>query len=210
MHFSDIYLFESLDSSQVDRLRQISTIKTYKKGNILFFEGDEPEGLHILTKGVLKLYKSDIKGHEVVLKFFYPTCLVGELADLDHLPYPSSAEFETDGEAITINGDIFEKEFLKNPDVSLSIIRSLSRKLRNLHSVISRNLTMDSTSRVAKFIYENEEIFLQLKQNKVAAILNITPETLSRVIRKFKDDNILEHEGKDFRIIDKDKLKDLF
>lgn len=208
--FSDIYLFENLDRDQLERLGQVSDIREFKKGAYLFFEGDDPNGLHILTKGVLKLYKSDIKGHEVVLKYFYPSCLVGELADLDHLPYPSSAVFETDGEVITINSDIFKKEFLECPAVSLSIIRSLSRKLRNLHNVISRNLTMDSTGRVAKFIYENEDLFSQLKQNKVAAILNITPETLSRVVRKFKEANIIEIRDHKFIVTDKEKLKEFF
>ena len=69
---------------------------------------------------------------------------------------------------------------------------------------------MDSTGRVAKFIYENEDLFSQLKQNKVAAILNITPETLSRVVRKFKEAKIIEIRDNKFILTEREKLKEFF
>jgi CRP/FNR family transcriptional regulator len=66
---------------------------------------------------------------------------------------------------------------------------------------------MDSTARVAKFIYENGELFLKLKQNKVAALLNIAPETMSRTMRKFKEKGIVNLKD---GVMDRDKLKALF
>jgi len=210
MDFKDIYLFENLKDEQLLRLKQLSSVKEFKKGGMLFFEGDEPKNLYILTEGVLRVFKSDFKGNEVVLKYFYPVSLIAELANLDHIPYPASAEFEEDSKMIVVNFTAFEKEFLNNPDVLLSIVKSLTKKLKGLEEVISRSLTMDSTSRVAKFIYENDDLFLELKQNKISAILNITPETMSRVLKKFKDCGIIEFRDRKFRIIDKKKLENYF
>jgi CRP/FNR family transcriptional regulator len=210
MELKNVYLFENLAASQIKRLEQISLQRSLKKGNVLFFEGDEPKNLHILTEGVLKVYKSDFKGNEVVLKYFSPVSLIAELANLDHIPYPATAVFETDGKVIAVDFKIFEKEFLRNPDVSLAIIRSLTWKLRDLEGVISRNLTMDATSRVAKFLYENEGAFLQLKQNKISSILNITPETMSRVLKKLKEGKIIGAQNTGFKILDKEKLKEFF
>jgi len=210
MDFKDIYLFENLKDEQLLRLKQLSSVKEFKKGVMLFFEGDEPKNLYILTEGVLRVFKSDFKGNEVVLKYFYPVSLIAELANLDHIPYPASAEFEEDSKMIVVNFTAFEKEFLNNPDVLLSIVKSLTKKLKGLEEVISRSLTMDSTSRVAKFIYENDDLFLELKQNKISAILNITPETMSRVLKKFKDCGIIEFRDRKFRIIDKKKLENYF
>ena len=210
MELKDIYLFENLSAPQMDRLKQISISREYKKGNILFHEGDEPKSLHVLVKGALKVYKTDFKGNELVMKYFYPVSLIAELAHLDHIPYPATAAFETDGKVIALNFSAFEKEFLRNPDISLVIIRSLSKKLRDLEGVISRNLTQDATVRVAKFIYENEDIFLQLKQNKISSILNLTPETLSRTLKKFKDGGILENRNRKFLLLQKEKLREFF
>lgn len=210
MELKDIYLFENLDDRQWERLKMISVTREYKKGNTLFFEGDEPRYLHILVRGALKVYKTDFKGNELVLKYFYPVSLIAELAHLDHIPYPATAVFETDGKVIALNFRAFEEEFLKNPDISLAIIRSLTKKLRDLEGVISRNLTQDATARVAKFIHENDELFLQLKQHKISSILNLTPETLSRTLKKFKDEGILENRNRKFLILQKERLKEFF
>ena len=210
MDFKNIYLFGNLNDQQMLRVKQLSSVKEFKKGSMLFFEGDECKNLYILTEGMLRVFKSDPKGNEVVLKHFRPVSLIAELANLDHIPYPASAVFEEDGKVIAVNFAAFEQEFLKNPDILMSIIKSLTKKLKSLEEVISRSLTMDSTSRVAKFIYENENQFLELKQNKISAILNITPETMSRVLKKFKDSGIIESRDRKFRVIDKKKLEEFF
>ena len=210
MDFRGIYIFENLDDRQIERLQMISQTKKYKKGETVFFEGDKTEKLNILTDGILKVFKSDPRGNEVILSYFYPISLIAELANLEHIVYPASAIFETDGQIISIDYDTFEREFLKNPDISFSIIKSLAKKLRTLDKVISQNLTMDSTSRVAKFIYENGALFDQLKQNKIAAVLNITPETMSRVMKKIKGLKLIGYEGKKLEILDRDGLRDLY
>jgi len=207
MDFKKINLFEKLTNVHLERLSEISIEKVYKKGNILFFQGAAPESLLVLVDGVLKIYKSDAKGNEFLLKFFYPFALIAELSNLENIPYHATAQFETDGKVLAIDYKIFEAEFLKDPDISFSIIRSLSKKLRALDRVITQNLTMDSTSRIATFIYENEKLFLEVKQSKIAAILNITPETMSRVIKKFKKQGIVENIGGDFKVLDRGKLK---
>lgn len=206
-NLKEFFLFTDLKDNELQRLKEISTKESFKKGNILFFEGDEPKYLYILTKGVLKIFKSDKKGTMIILHYFYENSLVAELANLENIPYPATAEFESDGEVLKIEYKSFEKEFLYNPSISFKIIKSLSKKIKNLEDVINRNLTMDSTTRVAKFIYDNEELFTTLKNNKIASILNITPETLSRVVRKFKDSTILDE---NLTLIDKDKLKEFF
>lgn len=210
MPFKDIYIFEHLETDQLKRLKEISHIKGYKKGDTVFFEGDKPEKLIILIDGVLKVYKTDPRGNEIILSYFYPTSLIAELANLEHIAYPATAVFETDGKALSVDYKIFEKEFLKNPEISFSIIRSLTKKLMRLDKVISQNLTMDSTSRVAKFISENEHLFAQLKQNKIAAILNITPETMSRVMKRLKEEGLIDYTGKKLTVIDREGLKECF
>lgn len=193
--------------AQLEKLGRISNHKEFKKDNILFLEGERSERLHILTKGILKVYKCDKAGNEIVLNLFYPTTLIAEIACLEHMPYPATAVFETDGKVISIDFKVFEKEFLMNPEISLLIIKSLTHKIKALDKVITHNLTMDASARVAKFIYENGDLFMKLKQNKIAALLNITPETMSRTMKKFKDKNIVNIKN---GLLDREQLKELF
>jgi len=204
------YMFKNLSETILQRLKSISQEKEYKKGNILFYEGDRPEHLIILTEGILQIYKSDPKGNKIVLHSFYQPSLIAEIANFEKMPYPATAEFLTDGKVILIDYEIFEKEFLKNPDVAFTIIKSLSDKVRLLENVITYDIVLSSTGRVAKFIYEHEDDFLHLKKSDIASIMNITPETLSRIISKFKKLGLLVKEEGGYKVVDKEGLRSFF
>lgn len=203
----NFYLFNHLNEEQFKRLQEISNIIEYKKGSILFFEGDEAKSLIILIDGILKVYKTDRKGNCVTLHHFYPVDMIAELVNLEHMRYPASAEFETDGKALIINYKIFEQEFLKNPEISFAFIKSLSKKIKYLENVISTNLMMNSTARVAKFICEHSKEISNLKKNMIASDLNITPETLSRILKKLSDLNLIKKDKDEIIILNREGLE---
>lgn len=209
-HLREIFLFSDLCRDELEKLISISSFEKHKKGSVLFYEGDPSNKIHILLDGIIKAYKTDIKENEIVLHYFYPISLIAEMANFHHIPFPATAEFEVGGSVIKIDYELFEREFLKNPAISFGLIRSLSQKVKYLENVITEQLTLGSTSRVAKFLYENGENYQDVKRYKIANILNITPETLSRIFKKLKQLGVISDDGKNFRIIDQDGLKALF
>jgi CRP/FNR family transcriptional regulator len=105
---------------------------------------------------------------------------------------------------------VFEDEFIRNPKISFEIVKSLSQKIKFLENIITTHMTLDSTSRIAKFLYENETVYRETKQNKIAMILNITPETLSRALKKFKTLGLVSDESRNFTILNRDGLRAIF
>lgn len=204
----NIKLFEELNQDQNNRLYKISSLRNYSKGNIVFYEGDKPNKLKLLLDGIIKVYKVDSKGNEVVIHFFQPQTLIAETAHMQKINYPATAICETECKILEIDYELFEKEFLRNPDISFKIIESLSKKVKTLQNVITTNLTMDTFSRVCKFIYENENHIDELSHRKIAAILNITPETLSRNIAILKKDAIVSVIKRKLQVLDKKRLHD--
>lgn len=63
---------------------------------------------------------------------------------------------------------------------------------------------------MAKFLYENGENYQGVKRYKIATILNITPETLSRIFKKLKQPELISDDGKNFCILDKEGLRELY
>lgn len=206
----NFYLFDNLPQEKIKRLKEISKVKEFKKGSIAFYEGERSDHLMLLTKGILQIYKTDHKGNKIVLHVFYPHTLIAEIVNFENMPYPATGEFLTDGKVILIDYKIFEEEFLRNPDIAFTIIKSLTNKIRYLEHVITNDLVLSSTARVAKFIYEHEYEFLSLKKNEIATLLNITPETLSRIITKFKKLKILEKEKNQYKVVNKEDLRSFF
>jgi CRP/FNR family transcriptional regulator len=182
----NIPLFSKLSDENIKKLEAISYFKKYGADEILFYEGEKPGILHVLVEGVLRLYKTDSKGHEIFIHQFTPTSLVGELANFENMRFPASARFITDGEILKIDFQKLEKDFFKNPEICMEIIKSLTKKVKILSQVIHHEMVLTSEAKIAKFLYEHPNVFKTVKNNQIASILNVSPETLSRTLTKFK------------------------
>jgi CRP/FNR family transcriptional regulator len=206
----NISCFSKLTDAQLEKLKKISVIKKYKAKEILFYEGDEPTYLYVLLQGTLKVYKTNHKGQQIFLHQFYPGGLVAELANFENIPYPATAEFMSDSEVLRIDYQALEKDFFKNPEISFEIIKSLIAKHKILIDVIQKEVILTADAKVAKFILENEDLFKKLKNTQVASILNLTPETLSRTLSKFKSSGIIDLDEKHhIRVLNPHKLEEV-
>jgi CRP/FNR family transcriptional regulator len=204
-----INIFENLNESELKLLSSFCVRKSYSKGEIVFYEKDTPSSLLVITEGVLRVYKTNPKGNEIIINKFYPTSLVAEMPLLEDILYPASAAFESDGMMIEIDFSRFKKEFLQNPEVSFLFFKSLSEKIRNLENVIALNVVLDSTSRVAKYICENKDA-LTMKHSEIAQYLDMTPETLSRIFKKLLTLGLVEKKNSTYTIINAKGLRVLF
>lgn len=204
----NIPCFAKLNDEQIEKLKHISVIKKYNAHEILFYEGDAPVYLYVLLQGTLKVYKTNHKGQQIFLHQFYPGGLVAELANFENIPYPATAEFTSNSEVLRIEYQALEKDFFKNPEISMEIIKSLIAKHKILIEIIQKEVILTAEAKVAKFILDNSELFLSLKNTQVASILNLTPETLSRTLGKFKSLGFIEQEEKHtLTILDEDSLR---
>lgn len=210
MKLEEFWFFSSLTEKELKELQNITIKKEYKKGEILFYAKDEPRFLHLLASGVVKLYKHDFKENEVVLHHLYAPNLIAEIANFEESPYPASCAFESDSVIYLIDYKRFKELFLSKSEISMVFIKSLTKKIKALESFINYSITADSYTKIAKFLYENEEILKNIKQVKIASLLNIAPETLSRNITKLKKEKIIEKNEGFIKILNHKKLQSAY
>ncbi len=204
----NIVLFQDLDEETILQIEQFTISTKLSKDNIVFYEGDESKYLHLLVSGIVKLYKISSHDKEIILKYFHPNELIAEVASFEHIPYPATAKAFTDVELLKIDFDKLKKIIYTNADLSFKIQTSLIKKIKNLEKVISTHLVLDAKERIAKYICDNLEDFFNTKNIEIAEILNITPETLSRILRTFKNDDLIDTK---LKTIDKERFeKQLF
>ncbi|RXJ86264.1 Crp/Fnr family transcriptional regulator [Arcobacter sp. CECT 8985] len=196
MNLKELYLFEDLDDKTIKKIEKIAVSTKYSKDNIIFYEGDESKYLHLLVKGVVKLYKSTNNSKEIVMKYFYDNELIAELSNFEKIPYPATALAYNECEILKIDFDSFRKIIYSNENLIMKIQSSLIKKIKNLERIISTQLVLDTHERVAKYIVENQEEFFKTKNVLIAQMLNITPETLSRVLRNYKDKGYIDIKNK--------------
>lgn len=203
----DIFLFQDLDEESLAKIESFTSEEDLPKESIVFYEGDESKYLHLLLEGNIKLYKVTSSDKEVVLKFFGENELIGEVANFENLNYPATAESVTDIKILKINFHKLKEVIKSNPNFSYKIITSLIKKVKNLENLVSMQIVLDAKERVAKYLCENEEKFFITKNIIVAESLNISPETLSRTLRLFKNENLIDDKKK---TIDKTGLRHYF
>jgi len=206
----NFYFFENLNDEQFKLLSSFAKKNKYEKDSILFYEKETPTSLILLTEGTLKVYKTDMKNNEIIMKRFMPYSMIAEMAILEGIVYPASAAFETDGTVIEIDFERFKKEFFNSPEIALMFFKSLSKKIKYLEDVISLNIVLDSTARLAKFLCNNEDTLKSLKHYEVAKHLHMTPETLSRTFKKLVVLDLVEKNSQGYKIKNKEGLEVLF
>ncbi len=197
----DVSIFSSLGEDELSALEKISHLHDYKEGESLFTAGEVSSVLMLLIEGVVSVFKHDDKGNEIVIGYFKRYEFLAEAATLRHTPLPSSARFQTDGRLIKIDIKAFENLFIMHPNISYAIIQSLLQKIELLQQNIHFNIASSSIDKILHFYKENPKLSLDLKQYEIASVLGMTPETLSRNIRKLMKDNKLIKVSTGYKIV---------
>ncbi|RLA70421.1 MAG: Crp/Fnr family transcriptional regulator [Epsilonproteobacteria bacterium] len=201
----DIPMFSVLEDKHIKELKNAVHVKHYTQNSIVFYEGDKSEYLHILLEGSVKLYKTSPKGNHIQINRLTAPSLIAEFACFEQEIFPASCEFVSDG---TIGLLQFSKlyEYLNQPAFSLELIKSLTGKVMTLSALVHKETILSSEAKVADLMIKKVVIFNRLKNNEIASILNLTPETFSRILTKFKKESIISVKDHHLTVINKDAL----
>jgi len=209
MHtLKEIPLFSELTEEQLKSVYAQMHVRQYSKDSIVFYEGDESEYLYILLEGTVKLFKTSPKGTTVHIHNFVAPEMVALFPILERIPFPATCEFLTDG---TMGLLPLDKLYgcLDNTDLALSLISSLLKRMKILAESLHKETIYSSEAKIADFLLNNASVFERLKNNEIASILNMTPETLSRILTKLKKEEVLIIKDHVVTVLDENALRDI-
>ena len=203
----NVYLLKDVCDETLKEIAKYTSYVKIPKDNILFYEGEDSKCLYLLIKGIVKFYKTSSNNKEIIIKYYHSNEFIAEVSNLEHLPYPATGKSFTDIEVLKIDFGNLKHLLYSDANLALVIQTSLIKKIRNLENLILFNVVLTADERIAKYICDNTKEFFNTKRIIIAEILNITPETLSRRLKLFENDGLINYQKKS---IDKEKLKTLF
>ena len=203
----NVYLLKDVCDETLKEIAKYTSYVKIPKDNILFYEGEDSKCLYLLIKGIVKFYKTSSNNKEIIIKYYHSNEFIAEVSNLEHLPYPATGKSFTDIEVLKIDFGNLKHLLYSDANLALVIQTSLIKKIRNLENIIHSDVVLTSNERIAKYICDNTKEFFNTKRIIIAEILNITPETLSRRLKLFENDGLINYQKKS---IDKEKLKTLF
>lgn len=207
-----IDFFEELDDEQINKLTSISTVISYPKKSILYYESDSNTQILFLVSGLLKIYKLDKFDNEIFLYHVYNNSMISELTRLDDesIYCFSNAEFTEDSAVLSIDYKKFKDLFLSKNILTIKLMNTLLDKTHQLQCIVNRELVFDATAKVAFMLNEDINMFNKLKRQEVSFMLHIQPETLSRVLKRLTRNGTIENSEGKIKILNEEMLVSTF
>jgi CRP-like cAMP-binding protein len=172
----------------------------YKKGQVLFSEGDYPKCFFQIVSGQIKMNNFNDEGKEFIQGIFSQGNSFGEPPLFIDKPYPANAIAITDSEVYSIPKDAFFKLLLANPEINLAMSVVLSQRLYYKSIMASEISSQDAEHRIIKLIdyskegsglqpYENYKVLLTRQQ--IADLTGLRVETVIRAIKSLEKKGLL-------------------
>ncbi|KIM12810.1 MAG: hypothetical protein KU37_02795 [Sulfuricurvum sp. PC08-66] len=200
-------MFSQLSPHAVAQLSTIAKKSSYPQGTMLFWAGEMPSALLFIREGQIAIVKHDAQGNEIPMAILSAGQMVGEMAHFEGVPYPASARAHSDVVVLEIAFEAFRRDFLTLPDVALSIISSLTRKIKRLEYLIDSTMVDDAATRVGRYLLAHEARLPTLTQRTIAQELRLAPETVSRIIATLKKEHLVDVVRKKLCLIDREALQ---
>ena len=138
-------LFASLDESSKSIIRQTSICKMYRKGDLIYEEGNKPFGLICLITGKAKIAKKGIAGREQIVRMAKPVGFIGYRAFFAEEMHIASAEALEESIVCIMKTELIFGIVRSNSDVAMNVIRALATDLgfSNRRTVTLKNIFAD-------------------------------------------------------------------
>jgi CRP-like cAMP-binding protein len=190
-------LFHHCNQHSLDTLDEHKTTHTYKKGQILFFEGNQPLGLFCVNQGIFKVYKTGVDGKEQIIHLAKPGDFLGYRALIAGESYNATCEAIETSTACLIPKEEFFTVLEQQPDLSRKLMQSLCMELGLAETLLTLHQTFQQSQ-------SSNQIALLLPREDIANIAGTSTESVIRLLAEFKNDGMIDMSGK--KIVIKDKL----
>ena len=217
-HFKTDSLLAGLPANELMLLKHDMRRLEIKKAEVVFSEGSFSKGVYILRKGKIKIYKTNKEGKEQIVYIYRKGEVMGYRPLLCQETHPVSAAALED----CVISFIPKKYFLHVIDQSSVFTKRLLTNLAHEFSVWINRLTIFAQQPVKerlvlsllilneKYKKEGNEhlpVIINLSREDLANYVGTTIETLVRMLRQFKDENIISTSGRKIIILKPEVLE---
>jgi CRP-like cAMP-binding protein len=215
---SGLRLFSELEPAVLARVAERCVVRSVPNRKLLFRMGEPCEGLWVVIRGRVRVYRANRDGREQVLHDQGPGQPLAEVPLFDGGPYPASARAEEASELVFLARGDFEALYRSEPAIADAVIRELGRRLRGAVRLIEKISLRDVPSRVGLTLLEYAEgsgagdrtrpFTLPRTQTELAESLAATRESVARALRTLREEGLIEQEGARVRIPDPEALEE--
>lgn len=202
--------FARADDASLRALAEIAQWRRFEGGAMVFWVDAEPEGLHVVTSGAIKVFVvSPQSGRELILTTEHPFHTVAELPSFDGGPYPANAQALQPTTTLFLEQARFERVLEGHPALTRHLLRTLGTRLRRLVGLVEQLSFQEVVHRLAAYLVERSGggLPFALETNAViGARIGTVPELVSRNLSRLLQLGAVTMDGRTVLAVDRDAL----
>ena len=206
--------FSELSEEELAHFLNFVQARTYKKGKVLYLEGEEAEYFYVICSGWLKLFHTMPEGDEIIIDMLTNGHLAGESALFEKGFHTSSAQIVEDVHLLSIPLRVLKEQIAKSKTMALGMLSALSYHHRRHLGEMALNATQSAPQRIGRFllrlcprdIKQNFVFHLPYDKTLIADTLGMKGATFSRGLNILRQKTGLRIKGTRVEIDSIDKL----
>lgn len=212
-------IFSDLPSNELERIGKLLRLIRYRNHQILSLEGDVGQSVYLIKSGAVKVSRSLLDGREQILRILGP----GDVLGWEALFGESSnvtAENLGESEICSIAQSDLSTLLEGNPALTRGVMRALFQELMKAQESIRDLGLKNARERVATLLLSiplpccqqqphGQKVQLCLSRREISKLVGVAQETVSRVLSELRRDGIIELQGRDIRVLDRQQLSQL-
>jgi CRP/FNR family cyclic AMP-dependent transcriptional regulator len=211
-------LFTGLDESGLDSLGREMRIRRFRRGEVIFHQGDPGDALFIVLGGLVRIWLPGETGDEAILATLRPGDFFGELALLDGAPRSASATAVEATETAVLPRDRFRELIASEAGIRDVFLVAIARELRRLTTHVEELHFLDIAGRLAARLGRLAEeqgrpqadgslrLDGPLTQSDLAGMVGATRQSVNKLLGMFAGDGLVRIERDAIVVLDPDGL----
>ena len=209
------FLFKHLTEEELGFINDQKTAEIHKRNTVIYKEDSRINGVYCINSGIVKIYKTGIDGKEQILRFAKQGEIIGFRSVLAKELACTTAEAISETTSCYIPGEIIIELIKSNGDFALELTQLTCRELGEANSYITDIAQKTVRERLAEIIIhlkeefdvdENQALKISLTREELANIVGTATESVIRLLSEFKQDKLIEINGRNIKILDLPRL----
>lgn len=210
------FFSKAREMKDFQKLSENRPVRSFKKKDLIFMEGQTPNDLYFIEKGQVKTYKVNYDGKELITGIHKEGDFLGYVPLLEDRPYNENAEVLEEVRLSIIPKADFLTLIYSSKDIARKFIKMLSNNLDEMENRLLDIAYQSVRQRVAGALLKiNEKIqdeknpFITIARRDISNIVGTATESLNRTLADFKDEGLIQISGEGLKVINKLKLEKL-
>ena len=214
----------------MQNLEALKITNLYPRGSLLFAEGQASQGVYILCYGRVKLSTCSRDGKVIILQIAAAGEVLGLSAVVSGADYEATAEVIEPCQIAFVRKADFLRLLQQNPDACLNAVKQLSQNYQTAHvQICSLGLSSSVADKLAKLFLGwcdtsgndhhgsdyhyngngNGAVHLKIHytHEEIAEMIGTSRETVSRLLKNFRERKLISLKGSDLVIHDRRRLE---